>query len=268
MSDLELHDQLTTLRAEVDAIARRIEGDPPVAPAAAAAGPAPRPHRRRRRLGLALAVLALAIAVPGAVLASHQFTDVPDSHTFHANIGNIRTAGITSGCGGTKYCPSDPVTRGSMAGFLNRGLGRGAVFTSAENDLGDVPAVVLTGHISTPGAGFILATASAMGYTSDTTGCPCVIDLTMYTDDESSFFFADTLDNAGGETFRFVSLANTYMFGVASSGSHAVTVEMARDGTADVGADVALTLVWIPFDEAGTAFSGFPAASHGQVVPH
>ena len=56
------------------------------------------------------------------MIASHQFTDVPTSNTFHDDIDAIRDAGVTTGCG-VKYCPKDFVTREQMAAFLNR-LGR------------------------------------------------------------------------------------------------------------------------------------------------
>jgi len=44
--------------------------------------------------------------------------------THEANINALREAGITLGCdsSGTQYCPNDPVSRGQMAGFLNRAL--------------------------------------------------------------------------------------------------------------------------------------------------
>ena len=50
-----------------------------------------------------------------------RFTDVPKSHPQSAEIYAIADAGITLGCGdGTRFCPDDPVTRGSMATFLAR----------------------------------------------------------------------------------------------------------------------------------------------------
>ncbi len=49
------------------------------------------------------------------------FTD--DEGNIHEQaINNVAAAGITSGCGGTNYCPSGEVTRGQMATFLNRPL--------------------------------------------------------------------------------------------------------------------------------------------------
>jgi hypothetical protein len=66
------------------------------------------------------ALLGAAIAFPLGVIASHQFTDVPTSSTFHADIDAIRDAGITTGCGPNVYCPKDFVTREQMAAFLNR----------------------------------------------------------------------------------------------------------------------------------------------------
>jgi hypothetical protein len=35
----------------------------------------------------------------------------------------LAAAGISAGCGGGKYCPDDPVTRGQLAVFLARALG-------------------------------------------------------------------------------------------------------------------------------------------------
>ena len=52
------------------------------------------------------------------------FTD--DTGIFENNIEALAAAGITKGCnpreGNTKFCPSDPVTRGQMAAFLTRAL--------------------------------------------------------------------------------------------------------------------------------------------------
>ncbi len=68
-------------------------------------------------------VVAVLMAVPLTLYASHQFQDVPNSHTFHAAIDFMAANGITQGCNppaNTNYCPDDPVTRGQMAGFLKR----------------------------------------------------------------------------------------------------------------------------------------------------
>ena len=87
----------------------------------------PRLHGPRRpRSVVALAVVVLALLLPAAVLAFHQFTDVPTDHTFHTNISNLANSGITAGCAPQMYCPEANVTRGQMAAFLNRGLTRTA----------------------------------------------------------------------------------------------------------------------------------------------
>ena len=81
----------------------------------------PRPRvPRLGRSSIVLILAAAALAFPIGVLASHQFTDVPDSHDFHADIDAIADAGITTGCTATTYCPASNVTRGQMAAFLNR----------------------------------------------------------------------------------------------------------------------------------------------------
>jgi hypothetical protein len=76
--------------------------------------------RGLRRPTVAAAAMAIVIAFPLGVLASHQFSDVPNSNPFHGDIAAVANAGVTSGCGGGKFCPDRNVTRAEMAAFLNR----------------------------------------------------------------------------------------------------------------------------------------------------
>ena len=55
--------------------------------------------------------------------ATATFTDVPVGHPFHRFVEALVAAGITGGCGGGKYCPDAPITRGQMAVFLSAALG-------------------------------------------------------------------------------------------------------------------------------------------------
>jgi SpoIID/LytB domain protein len=48
------------------------------------------------------------------------FSDVDPSGTHSGNVGAIAARGVTSGCGGDRYCPSSTVTRDQMATFLHR----------------------------------------------------------------------------------------------------------------------------------------------------
>ncbi len=50
------------------------------------------------------------------------FTDVPTNAFAAAWIENLFALGVTGGCGGTNYCPSNPVTRAQMAIFLLKAL--------------------------------------------------------------------------------------------------------------------------------------------------
>ena len=69
----------------------------------------------------ALFVLAL-VFVPSAS-ASHAFSDVPDGHPFHTEIGIFKGTNITAGCSPTEYCPSNNLQRQGMAAFITRALG-------------------------------------------------------------------------------------------------------------------------------------------------
>jgi hypothetical protein len=53
------------------------------------------------------------------------FSDVPCSSGFAKWINEIALRGITAGCGGGNYCPTDPVSRGQMAVFLAVTFGLG-----------------------------------------------------------------------------------------------------------------------------------------------
>jgi hypothetical protein len=79
------------------------------------------PHRRARLFAIAAVVAAFTLGVPlGIALASHQFSDVPTSSPYHGDIDALFDSGVTTGCGGGKYCPKEGVTREQMAAFLNR----------------------------------------------------------------------------------------------------------------------------------------------------
>jgi len=81
---------------------------------------APRVPRPSRPIFLAILVTALLAFPMGIALASHQFSDVPDSNPFHDDIDALVDSGVTLGCGGGKYCPKAYVNREQMAAFLNR----------------------------------------------------------------------------------------------------------------------------------------------------
>jgi hypothetical protein len=55
--------------------------------------------------------------------ATATFNDVPTSHPFFQFVEALAASGITAGCGGGKFCPDQPLTRGQMAVFLSKALG-------------------------------------------------------------------------------------------------------------------------------------------------
>lgn len=84
-----------------------------------------RPSHRGRMLLWVPALIALLIAGSSAALAAGTFTD-DDGNVHEGNIEAIAAKGITRGCNppaNDHFCPSDLVTRGSMAAFIVRSLG-------------------------------------------------------------------------------------------------------------------------------------------------
>ena len=64
--------------------------------------------------------LARALGLP----ATAPTTSATTPASMHeADINRVAAAGITSGCGGGRYCPNGSVTREQMAAFLHRALG-------------------------------------------------------------------------------------------------------------------------------------------------
>jgi len=61
-------------------------------------------------------------AIDRATPVTGQFGDVPTDYWAFSFIETLASSGITAGCGGGNYCPSDPVTRAQMAVFLERGI--------------------------------------------------------------------------------------------------------------------------------------------------
>ncbi len=62
----------------------------------------------------------IARAAELTVGAGRDYFNDDDASSHEPNIDRIATAGITTGCGTFKYCPSNSVTREQMAAFLYR----------------------------------------------------------------------------------------------------------------------------------------------------
>jgi hypothetical protein len=171
--------------------------------------------KRIEVLGLALLLLPAAI-----VIASDNFSDVPDSHPFHNAINAIYGARITTGCAPGQYCPDNPVTRGQMAAFMQRGFGRIAYVRGNSKNLTDpifAPgttydlAVLAINTGGAPGGmGFLKVDAALSILYNGTAGCPC----------EVQFYLS--ADGGSGSQDYFVTIYNAS--GVLSNGSGAATL--------------------------------------------
>jgi hypothetical protein len=52
-----------------------------------------------------------------------QFDDVPCSSNFARWVNELVARGVTAGCGGADYCPTNPVQRQQMAVFVVKTFG-------------------------------------------------------------------------------------------------------------------------------------------------
>lgn len=208
-----LEEQVTRLQARIDAM----EGDR-------------RQTSRRRGIRMALGVITIAalLAVPIGVFASHQFTDVPDSNTFHTQIGRVKGAGITAGCTATKYCPDDTVTRGQMAAFLARTGGRVTM-----SPLEGVTGGVLSTSAASP---TVLATVTIKA--GDVTGGYANVTL-------DGVFTAYANSATGLPSIAWASVRQVGS-GVRLSGGGFVQVDGIAGGTAGAGTAPVLGVVTVP----------------------
>lgn len=88
-------------------------------------------------------VMAVAAAWPFAAAqadpcagGTSAFTDVPDSAIYCTNTQWMKNRGVTTGCTASAYCPSDVVSRASMALFMNR---LGVAMSTANVFRDDIP---------------------------------------------------------------------------------------------------------------------------------
>jgi hypothetical protein len=232
--------------------------------------------RSLRRLTV-VGIVALMLAVPVAVSANHLFSDVPTSSTYHTTVARLAGAGITGGCGGGKYCPNAAVTRGQMAAFLNRGLGRGSggEFGTDDDDWAsilDYSAAAETSLISGGGGGgtaHVFATSTISLWTSEDGVCPCEVQafLVNATTDESSLtqYAMIGTEEAPADpevlpltTYAETNLTVSYLFTVASGALNdlvlVVKVIPTTVPTAPglTGYTAGIQAIYVPFGSDGT----------------
>ncbi len=73
-----------------------------------------------KKLHLAVAVLVVALVAPATALATHIFSDVPDSKFYADPVEWAFNNAITTGTSATTFSPEDDVTRGESVTFLKR----------------------------------------------------------------------------------------------------------------------------------------------------
>lgn len=218
-------------------------------------------RRGAMKLAILSVVVALAVAIPASVWASHQFNDVATGHPFHSQISAVAGAGITTGFPDGGFHPSDPLTRQAMAAFLERGLGRVGMSSTA----GDLPLAPNTNDVLTAvsidagaagvGAGFVLLIGTGWFKTTAPAECPCrisldIVDLQAGTSLASTEFDVGGAANEGGtvlgtgtvQTVARVTGDSTRQFGLRA---------FLHDSTGAMSASGSLSALYVPFGPDG-----------------
>jgi hypothetical protein len=214
------------------------------------------------RTAVVAAIVSLLVAFPLGVLASHQFTDVPTSYTFHGDIDHVYDARITSGCTPTTYCPEDFVTRGQMAAFLERTGGRATAdsnsfvptLISTGKELGSV--TIRAGNV-TGGTAFIQLQASGYAFLAsiDETGCNagCQVSEAIYKAGSMvSNFGATTLQNTSATTQEIGTMSISAVVAIPTGVNTTFSLMATRDsGTGSITGVGSLTATYFPFGGTG-----------------
>jgi hypothetical protein len=230
-------------------------------------GSSPRARLRLRRRWVVVASLLslLVVAVPVA-WASHDFTDVPDSNPFHADISAIADAGITSGktCvpPGTPptFCPNENVVRQGMAAFMHRGFTRGGQTEFGNDVIQDNFATVAGGTLTINaggapgGTGFLKIDAQVGMFANTGTTCPCEAIFRILVDGTDLFTYTWTqFTDFGAEGYGVDQSALTGVAPVSTGTAHTIEIQAVRvSGTA--GALVGyghVSAIYFPFGSTG-----------------
>ena len=237
---------------------------------------------------LSAAMLGAAIALPLGVIASHQFTDVLNTNSFHGDIDAIADAGITTGCGGGKYCPKDFVTREQMAAFLNRlgalGPGKTPVVNATKVDGFDAasinrfaygqdtgttaltwPARLVYGSvtITAPASGYVLVNTSVTIF-SNTCAADCtVVEYVRHVEGDDLSIASQAYVGS-----RYVTLSTTTVFDVAP-GPNTFRIELAREEFAEdlYGYWAQITAQFSPFAEGTILRAQAPTKPAADMAP-
>jgi hypothetical protein len=219
---------------------------------------------KRKAIQLVTLAINLLLLAGVWVLANHlPFTDIPTSGALHDAVSAIYSARITAGTTPTTYGPDDPVTRGQMAFFLHRGLGRAGFDTNATVSLGaaetDLAVITLTTGGATGGTGFVkldgVVTSSTI--TTPTTGCPCELRIRITRDNAtgvSDTFYANLPDGEGGVLGNVVSSV-TWVTSVPTGTTHTFRLKAhfadSESGIPENDTYGGLTLIYVPFGRSG-----------------
>jgi hypothetical protein len=165
------------------------------------------PDRPLRALGLVLAgiVALLAAGTIGAV-AAMQFSDVSPTSVHAPGIGFVADTGVTVGCGGTRFCPEDPVTRAQMATFMHRLSGNA-----------ETPPSVNAASLGGMDAEDVLAEMAAMRAELDATASALVVAEARLAAFDALLDGVTRQDLGGRDTLRFAGMNLQVVNGVGAN---------------------------------------------------
>jgi hypothetical protein len=215
-------------------------------------------------------VCAFAIGVP---VAWATFGDVPPSNPFYDDINALQGAGITSGCGGGNFCPSDNIFRMAEAAFVHRGMPRaGLGYSSGVSVPSGTAAELGNVTISVPGVPgstqFVMIVAQVDTQIQSITGCPCLTSYGIWQDSANDYValgdsMNDALPAAGGTTTEGWNTSSSTMVVAVPTGTTQTFRVLASltGGTGTVTGYGTIGAMTAPFGASGTNVLGAASAA-------
>lgn len=220
-------------------------------------------------------VVAIALLlIPAVALGAGVFEDVPEGHTFEADIEWLASTGVTRGCNppdNDQYCPEASVTRGQMAAFMHR-LSDNVVDAATVDgfDAADIVSVhgvtagewddffavgmmsILSDTIEVPVDGYLHITGSVSAGDDNTMAGAGALVVAVAVDDttvttEAPVWFTECTSgpNCGDDTVTLTAVVPV------TAGSHDVDLMAIENGYGSFLHGRSISTIFTPFGSAG-----------------
>jgi hypothetical protein len=207
--------------------------------------------RTRAIIGL---VTVFVVAFAGTAVASHIYSDVPNSSVFHDEIGEVGDQQCADGFPGGLFKPTDPVKRQQMARFLSRCGGRVNSESNVAPLMGpsgtEFPLVDV--DFTARADGYVVVTATGTASTGQESLCPCQVDWRLtdgqMNDSQTVTGQVDGVATSSGTTFESMAVTHVFPIGQGQTRTYSALGSWVDDDLTAMNFSATITAEYFPFD--------------------